>query len=112
MFEELRRWNQIIVTGPQRSGTTIVARMIAMDTGHTFVPEETWGIHGVEKLEEYLDDHPWIVVQAPTMLVNTPELADDRTLVVLVRRTRSEKAVSGDSPPTVNDSGIRGSNRS
>jgi hypothetical protein len=40
MFEHLKDFSKILVTGPQRSGTTICAAMIAHDTGHRFVRED------------------------------------------------------------------------
>ena len=40
MFEFLAGFDKIIVTGPQRSGTTIAARMIANDLGLRFFIEE------------------------------------------------------------------------
>ena len=40
MFEVLRGFDKIIVSGPQRSGTTIVARILASDLGLRFLIEE------------------------------------------------------------------------
>lgn len=40
MFEYLAPFKTVLVTGPQRSGTTICAAMIAHDTGHRFVRED------------------------------------------------------------------------
>ena len=39
MFEYLKEFPVVLVTGPQRSGTRICAKMIAHDTGHRFVDE-------------------------------------------------------------------------
>ncbi|MBD3260316.1 MAG: hypothetical protein GF334_01340 [Candidatus Altiarchaeales archaeon] len=43
MFEHLKKHSQIVVTGPQRAGTTICAKMIAHDLGYPFWPEERCG---------------------------------------------------------------------
>ena len=39
VFEYLLHYHYVIVTGPQRSGTRIGAKMIAYDTGYTYVDE-------------------------------------------------------------------------
>ena len=39
MFEHLKEKLVILVTGPQRSGTRLIAKAIAYDTGHTYVDE-------------------------------------------------------------------------
>jgi len=39
MFKYLTKYNHILVTGPQRSGTTIAAKMIAKDTRHKYIKE-------------------------------------------------------------------------
>lgn len=43
MFERLAAWDTIVVTGPQRSGTHIAAKMIAADTGHDYVDDSEFG---------------------------------------------------------------------
>lgn len=39
MFEYLKEKQVILVTGPQRSGTRLIAKAIAHDTGHTYIDE-------------------------------------------------------------------------
>ena len=39
MFEWLSEFERIFVTGPQRSGTRICAKMIAHDIGYEFIDE-------------------------------------------------------------------------
>ena len=46
MFEHLAQYNLILVTGPQRSGTTIAARMIAADTKHDYIDERDFEATG------------------------------------------------------------------
>lgn len=44
LFNKLKDFEYILVTGPQRSGTTIMAVMIANDLGYEFIEEGTiWG---------------------------------------------------------------------
>ena len=45
VFEHLLNFAVVLVSGPQRSGTTICAKMIAHDTGHTYIPESEYQFH-------------------------------------------------------------------
>jgi hypothetical protein len=67
MFEHLAAYDKIVVTGPQRSGTTIAGRMIAHDTGHTYIDENTIGVHNHLALFGVLDTRHKIVVQCPAL---------------------------------------------
>lgn len=92
MFEHLKKWPRILVTGPQRSGTTIAAKMIAQDTGHWFMPEERIGVDSLNRLWHMLRTHHSIVVQAPAMSVFSNLLAasDAGLAVVMIRRDIEE----------------------
>jgi hypothetical protein len=84
MFEHLGGHRRIIVTGPQRSGTTICARMIAQDTGHEYIDENVIAIHDHLRLRYLINRHPNpFVIQAPGMA----HLADhwDAFIVWMVR---------------------------
>lgn len=85
MFSHLSVFRSILVTGPQRSGTTICAKMIAADTGLTFIPEEKVGISSEKKLREKLAAGG-CVVQCPSLCCLAHDLADEATAVVLMRR--------------------------
>ena len=65
MFEQLASHPKIIVTGPQRSGTNICARMIAHDIGHTFLAEQAVGINRLIKLMECLEHPKPVVIHGP-----------------------------------------------
>lgn len=89
MFEHLAHYPRILVSGPQRSGTTIAAEMIAADTGYRVMREEAFDVYDVMKLHKILHAKN-IVVQCPTMVAFLPELADENTLVVWMRRPVDE----------------------
>lgn len=89
MFEHLARYQRILVSGPQRSGTTIATEMIAADTGYRVVREEAFDVYDVVKLQTILHAKN-IVAQCPTMVAFLPELADENTLVVWMRRPVAE----------------------
>lgn len=87
MFERLARFRVVLVTGPQRSGTTIAAKMIVHDTGHHFVPEEEFGPHDVDAWRKLVREGQSVVIQCPTMCRYVHGFGDrDDVAVVLMRR--------------------------
>ncbi|MCH9050516.1 MAG: hypothetical protein IIA72_05475 [Proteobacteria bacterium] len=95
MFEHLRQFPTIIVTGPHRSGTTICAEMIAHDTGHTTIREEAYGFKSLRKfmwliLWTRVAKLP-LVIQAPAMFHRLRLFGRlPGTAVVLMRRPLDE----------------------
>lgn len=94
MFEYLKDFPVILVTGPQRSGTRICAKMIAHDTGHRFVDERE--IHTDSLYELFWQilhgrpDGESIVVQCPALcyvIHRIPNMIPDETAVVMVQRS-------------------------
>lgn len=67
MFEYLKDFSKILVTGPQRSGTTICARMIAEDTGKRFLPEEHVDVNSESSLLWLLNHETQFVLQCPAL---------------------------------------------
>lgn len=90
MFEHLTKYRVIIVTGPQRSGTTICAKMIAHDTGKRFVAEEAFGVHSREHWESLVLHSDDAVIQCPTMCAYVGNVLADDVLVVMVHRSLVE----------------------
>lgn len=86
MFEFLKKYDKIIVTGPQRSGTTICARMIAHDTEFQYIDENYYSINDVSKFTDILKKHNRIVVQAPAMAHVIENFATDDILIVFMIR--------------------------
>lgn len=85
MFEILRAYPRIVVTGPQRSGTTICSRMIAHDTGHRLCDEQDWGVHDPAALLHELRQEP-VVAHCPTLFKWIVDRPSPDVLVVVVRR--------------------------
>lgn len=67
MFEHLKKHPVILVTGPQRSGTTICSQMISHDTGHMLVDETDYDIHDTEKFLEFTH-HQNVVIHCPAQM--------------------------------------------
>lgn len=86
MFEHLAKFRVVIVTGPQRSGTRITAKMIAHDTGHQFIDERAINIDSLYRLVDALRLNG-VVVQCPALSrwVHTFGQNED-IAIVMVRR--------------------------
>jgi len=56
---------RVVVTGPQRSGTRIAARILAEELGFAWLPEEVVGVDDVRALKRLLAVQDRFVIQAP-----------------------------------------------
>jgi protein O-GlcNAc transferase len=65
LVSALRSYEQIIVTGPQRTGTTIAGRILASELEYRFVPEEQVGVTSFVQLVELYRTERRFVVQGP-----------------------------------------------
>ncbi len=100
MFEYLLPFAPIVVTGPQRSGTRIISKMIAYDIGYKFVDERDIGNDRMDLLEKYLRIGK-VVVQCPAMMNRITELRFPNILIAVVQRqikdiVASEKRIGWD----------------
>ena len=88
MFEHLKKWQRILVTGPQRSGTRIASQMIAHDTDYWFVGEEEFGVDSLNRLWKILQISRRIVVQCPAICAHVDLLGetDPGLGIVMMRR--------------------------
>ncbi len=94
MFENLSTYSKILVTGPQRSGTTIAARMIAHTTGHQFVDEWDFNVSDLGMFHRLFYTPGPMVIQCPALCRCVHHYADERAMVVLMRRPPTEIADS------------------
>lgn len=94
MFENLVGFDNLLVTGPQRSGTRICARMIAHDLGHQYIDENDLDMDSLYLLSSFLERKQRYVIQCPC-LCRYIHIFDRRdTAVILMRRDLEEIAVS------------------
>lgn len=75
----------ILVTGPQRSGTTFVANAISHDTKRPYVDEAAFGTSNYGLFIDVVEQASVCVMQAPSMM-KFVHLVPDDVLVVVVRR--------------------------
>jgi len=92
MFEHLKRWPRVLVTGPQRSGTRIGTTMIAHDLNYWPVYEEQVGTDSLNRLWKHLQTTRNTVTQCPALSSHVHLLAldDPELAVVLMRRSIKE----------------------
>lgn len=87
MFELLKPFTAIIVTGPQRSGTKLVAEIIAEEFGLRYVHESEYGVHEFPRFSALLDQPA--VIHAPAMSASC-HLLPEHVAVVFVMRDLAE----------------------
>lgn len=83
MFDFLKGFDIIFVTGCQRSGTTIAAKMISYDLGYYFVMEEVFGVHDFQRCLSYLK--PNHCIQAPALSAYCHLLPNEVAVVFMLR---------------------------
>ena len=86
MFEHFCVYDKIIVTGPQRCGTRIATKMIAVDLGYKFFSELLVAVDNFGKLRWLLRNESHFVVQCPALSHRVHELDGDDFLIVFMRR--------------------------
>ena len=64
-LEQLKKFSKILVTGPQRSGTTITANIIAKELGYKYYDERDVGVRSATALFKVLSKDERLVVQGP-----------------------------------------------
>lgn len=85
-IKDLTPFKKILVTGPQRSGTTIAAHIIAKELGYKYYDERDVGVRSISLLiQRLLTDEP-AVIQGPCFCsvvqwIDTPDTA----VVLMVR---------------------------
>lgn len=75
--------NKILVTGPQRSGTTICAKILAHDLGFNFYPEERINISSFGTARKMTESQSGFVLQCPAICHVIHEL--DATIIMVAR---------------------------
>jgi hypothetical protein len=94
MFEHLAYFDVILVTGPQRSGTTICAKMVAEDTGHTLVDESEYGVHDEAHWQQIVEGGGLIVVHCPAMCHKVHQFAKEIWVAVIFLRRELQEIIA------------------
>jgi len=88
-WEELiilaRNYKKIVVSGCQRSGTTVIAKSLSKELNYIYYDERTFNNDDIKKFEEFLTRPISIVFQAPGILEHLPKY-QHKCLIVIVER--------------------------
>jgi len=91
MFQHLKTYSKILVTGPQRSGTTICSHMIAHDTGFQHVDEIDFHVRDRATFDTFIYSKEPSVIHCPAMAYIIHEYGSiDNLLVVWLIRPLNE----------------------
>lgn len=91
MFEELKKFKRVLVSGVQRSGTRIATKIIAHELGYKYIDEKEFSTSDEEALKVILKKDN-IVVHAPAMSHLVHKLKD--IAVVFVIRPKKDITAS------------------
>jgi len=87
MFKHFNKFQRILVTGPQRSGTRIATRMIAKDTDFLYVDEVEYHTHDEQQFAEIVNCQTrGFVVQCPAMMHIIHKFSRKDTAIVVMLR--------------------------
>ena len=89
MFETLKDFSNIVISGPQRAGTRITAKIIASDTDKLYIDEKDINFHDIRLLQYYLKQGN-VVIQCPGLCHLLHYIIDKSTLIIVVRRSTNE----------------------
>jgi len=102
VFESLKKYKRIFVTGPHRSGTTICTKMIANDTGFPWFKMDAIGGENLKSLNNWLVKRSNnFILQCPTLCYCIHKVGDKNTMIVLLVRNiddilKSQKRIGWD----------------
>ena len=90
MFEKFRKYQNIIIVGAHRSGTTFATHAIAHDLSRVAVDEITFKHSRIDLLQDLLQAGKRYVIQAPQALPWLPILVGPKDIAVYVVRNHDE----------------------
>jgi len=100
LIERLSAFKNILVCGPQRSGTTFMGNELARHLDRPYFTEEAFGVHHVEAFFQLLRTEPAKVIQAPAVTHVLDQIPNKQeTIIVWMNRDvdeilRSEKRIN------------------
>lgn len=90
LFASLARYRKILVTGPQRSGTTIVSRILAAESGYRCVDERDFGWRDIDRFEALVAEDDRMVIQCPGLSHTIERWASPDHLIVFMHRNPAD----------------------
>lgn len=83
-FNELKKYRVILVSGPQRSGTTFTAKAIAKALDYWFIDETEFNVDDVKVFDKLCSMNK-IVIQCPGMVHRLTDYSNFAALVFMIR---------------------------
>lgn len=68
-FKKFKNYNNIFVTGCQRSGTKLLAQIIAKETKKTYIEEHQFDVHNLDDLQKVLKKGDCNIIQCPALSI-------------------------------------------
>ena len=75
---DFSRFRVVVVSGPQRSGTTIAARIIATESGMQYVDEDEYGTKDIDAWKKLVATGQNLVIHSPAMGRWVHEVSDPK----------------------------------
>lgn len=79
-------YNKILVTGPQRSGTTIASQIIAAEVSKRCIDERDYGYHDPIAFRSFVESEESLVIQCPNFAHIIERFASESICVVFMHR--------------------------
>lgn len=89
MYKSLKKFKNIVVSGPQRSGTRIAAKILAEETDKTYIDEKRIHYHALRLLNIHLNIGN-VVIQCPGLCHLLHYILRKDTLIIVIRRDINE----------------------
>jgi hypothetical protein len=86
LIETCSRYKKILVSGPQRSGTTFTAKEIARVLKYKYVDEEEVGWHDYDEISYKLSIEDDVVLQAPGAVYMLDKLLENKDILLVFMR--------------------------
>lgn len=90
LFNSLQNYRKILVTGPQRSGTTITSQILAMESGYRYIDEREFNLRDPTLFEQFLRDDQNMVIQCPSMSHLIDQFGSEKNLIIFMHRNPRE----------------------
>lgn len=85
LVKKCKKYTRIVVSGPQRSGTTYMAKQLSESLNYEHADEYSFSIRNLGMFKQKLDKEN-IVIQAPALTHILAEINHPRTLVIWMKR--------------------------
>ena len=95
LISKLHSYSRIIVSGPQRSGTTYAAFTLSQDLEYKHIDEQEFGTHTTEGFLNVLSQEN-IVVQCPAVSHVLDQIQSQNTIILWMDRDNEDIAKSED----------------